>query len=82
MLEFTARVSQEADAGADYQPVTMVNGEYSQSNIGIGNDFNPDISIQVEESVQYNNVTVSVEREQETQVQYSTVVVEQSPEVI
>jgi hypothetical protein len=41
----------------------MVKPDYVQDNIGEGNDFNPDLDIQIEESVSYNNVTVTVERE-------------------
>lgn len=60
----------------------MVNGDYSQNNQGVANNFNPDILIQVEEQVTYNNVTVQVERDEETQYTYSTVIVEKTPEVI
>lgn len=67
ILEFTARVARAATSSTDdYEPVTLVNGEYVQNNIGIGNDFDPDLDISIEESVSYNNVTVSVDRDQDT----------------
>lgn len=62
ILEFTARVARaETSSTDDYEPVTLVNGEYVQTNIGIGNDFDPDLDISIEETVSYNNVTVSVD---------------------
>ena len=60
VLEFTAVVatSDDTSSGSTYEPVTLVNGEYVQNNIGTANDFNPDLDIQIEQSTSYNNVTV------------------------
>ena len=60
VLEFTAVVatSDDTSSGSTYEPVTLVNGEYVQNNIGTANDFNPDLDIQIEQSISYNNVTV------------------------
>lgn len=82
ILEFTAVIAkaESVNTGSTYTPVTIVNGDYAQSNIGAGNNFNPNLDIQIQEQVTYNNVTVQVEREATVQTQ--TVVVESDPEVI
>jgi hypothetical protein len=60
ILEFTAVVARAdtGSSGSTYEPVSIVNSDYVQNNIGAGNTFNPEIDIQIEESVTYNNVTV------------------------
>lgn len=47
VLEFTATVARAdtSTSGTTYEPVTIVNGEYVQNNIGAGNTFNPDIDV-------------------------------------
>jgi hypothetical protein len=65
-LEFKAVVAKAedpSDSGSTYSPVTLVNGEYVQNNQGDGNEFNPDLDIQIQESTNYNNVTVQIESE-------------------
>jgi hypothetical protein len=60
ILEFTSVVAkaESVNTGSTYTPVTIVNGDYAQSNIGAGNNFNPNLDIQIQEQVTYNNVTV------------------------
>jgi len=60
ILEFTAVVAkaESVNTGSTYTPVTIVNGDYAQSNIGAGNNFDPNLDIQIQEQVTYNNVTV------------------------
>jgi len=60
ILEFTAVVAkaESVNTGSTYTPVTIVNGDYAQSNIGTGNNFDPNLDIQIQEQVTYNNVTV------------------------
>jgi len=45
VLEFTARVAKAETTSDEYEPVTLVNGEYVQNNIGAANEFNPDLDI-------------------------------------
>jgi len=45
VLEFTARVAKADTTSDEYEPVTLVNGEYVQNNIGAANEFNPDLDI-------------------------------------
>ena len=47
VLEFTSVVAKADDAssGSTYEPVTLVNGEYVQNNIGAANEFNPNLDI-------------------------------------
>lgn len=48
VLEFTATVAKaDTSSGSTYEPVTIVNGEYVQNNIGEGNTFNPDLEVQI-----------------------------------
>jgi len=60
ILEFTSVVAkaESVNTGSTYTPVTIVNGDYAQSNIGAGNNFDPNLDIQIQEQVTYNNVTV------------------------
>lgn len=82
VLEFTARVAKAETTSDEYEPVTLVNGEYVQNNIGAANEFNPDLDIQIEQSTNYNNVTVQVNNDANTVYQTQTVVVDSDPEVI
>lgn len=48
ILEFKATVARadiSASSGSSYTPVSIVNGEYVQNNIGSGNNFDPDLDI-------------------------------------
>lgn len=65
VLEFTAVVAKAEDSssGSDYEPVTLVNGEYVQNNIGAANEFNPNLDIQIQETTNYNNVTVQIQND-------------------
>jgi hypothetical protein len=64
-LEFTSVVSQNTDdVSTEYEPVTLVNEDYSQSNQNVASIFNPDISVLVDEQVTYNNVTVQISNQE------------------
>jgi len=83
VLEFAAAVA-TSDTSSTYEPVSISVPDYIADNVADASEFNANIGIVTEETVNYNNVTIKIEKDPENVYSYKqqTDVVDGTPQVI
>jgi len=69
VLEFAAAVA-TSDTSSTYEPVSISVPDYIADNVADASEFNANIGIVTEETVNYNNVTIKIENDPENVYKY------------